>query len=206
MGGRGSGSWTRWGKRANTDNASRLDINRMVKQGAIPRAGWCSGLWVWSDKETGKQNSSISYEANTNDKDDLYLRVYYTLKHQNKEMDYKIRIVRTRPNYGGERFWFICPAKGIRVSKLYLPYGGDMFASRQAYRLKYGSQSETSHDRALRKKWKLLAKFDDYLDLPMRPKGMHQKTYERLLAEYDRQDYICNGYLLQAMQRYGFKL
>lgn len=204
MGGIGSGQYYRWGKRTNTDNASRLDINRMVKQGAIPRAGWRSGSWIWSDKRTGEQSSSIGYEANTTDKDNSYLRVYYTIKGMDKKMDYKIPIVRTQPNYGGERFWFICPVKGVRVSKLYLPYGGDMFASRQAYRLKYGSQSETFYDRALRKKWKLLAKFDDRYDFPMRPKGMHQKTYKRLRTAYVSQDFICEEYLIKAMERYGF--
>ena len=183
------------------NNARSLDINRMVKQGVIMPSGRRLGGWAWTDKETGEQLASISYESDTIDPLNSYLRIFYTLTEQEKKIDYNVRLSRSKPHYGGERFWFICPVTGRRVGKLYLPAGGDIFASRHAYRLAYACQSEGFTDRALRKKWKLLAKFDDRLDLPLRPKGMHEKTYERLLAQYEQQEEICMGYLLSMMQR-----
>lgn len=109
-----------------------------------------------------------------------YLRIYYTITRSGQKIDYKVRLTRTFPRYGGERLWFICPATRKRVAKLYLHPGGDIFASRQAYRLSYSSQSETSYDRAIRKMWKLKNRLggEDYY---FRPKGMHQKTFDRLI-------------------------
>ena len=48
-----------------------------------------------------------------------------------------VRLVSTRPNYGGRRWWFLCPLVRRRVAKLYLPPGGRLFGSREAYGLTY---------------------------------------------------------------------
>jgi hypothetical protein len=48
-----------------------------------------------------------------------------------------VRLVTTRPNYGGRRLWFVCPLVGRRAAKLYLPPGGRLFGSREAYGLTY---------------------------------------------------------------------
>jgi hypothetical protein len=191
---------------ANTNNARCLDINRMVKEKTISPSIWCSGLWVWTDKSTGEQVASVSYESDTHNKQDSFLRIHYTLTKEQKKIDYKIQLSRTQANYGGERFWFICPVTGRRVSKLYLPSGGDIFASRHAYKLLYACQNEGYKDRMLRKKWKLLGKLDPDLNYPYRPKGMHQKTYERLLEKYNQQEDICTGHLLEFMMRHGLDL
>ena len=47
----------------------------------------------------------------------------------------------------------------------------------------------------------MLAKFDDRLELPIRPKGMHTKTYEKLLEQYEQQEEICDMYLYQILSR-----
>ena len=99
--------------------------------------------------------ADIGYQANTIHPGDSYLRIYYTIKSSGQKIDYKIPLARTQPRYGGERLWFVCPLKKQRVTKLYLHPGGDIFASRHAYRLSYASQSENGHDRAIRKMWKL---------------------------------------------------
>ena len=48
-----------------------------------------------------------------------------------------VRLVSTRPNYGGRRWWFVCPLVGRRVAKLYLPPGARLFGSGDAYGLTY---------------------------------------------------------------------
>ena len=63
-----------------------------------------------------------------------------------------------------------------------------MFAARQVYRLPYRSQRITgldrSHDRQRRLYRKLGADYEDFEQPPpLRPKGMHRRTYERLTAE-----------------------
>lgn len=198
MGGRGSGTWYRWSKKAVVEDCRALDINRMVKSGAIPRSGWRAGSWVWTDTTTGEQTSTISYEVDTRNPDDAFLRLHYTFTRTQQKIDYKIRLTCTDANYGGKRFWAICPVKGVRVSRLYLHPGGDIFASRQAYGLSYASQSECPAGRAISKKWRIVRKTGGY-DYPVRPKGMHQKTYDRILDEFWGQEEICNLALMRKL-------
>ena len=205
MGGFGSGNYYRY-KKTNLDDARVLDISRMVKTGAILQSGHTCGAWIWTDKSTGEEVSRIGYEANTTQLSCPFLRLQYTFTSSGKKLDYKVPLSITRPHYGGQRFWFICPVKGKRASKLYLPYGGDMFASRHAYRLLYGSQTESHYDRALRKKWKLLDKLDDRFDFPVRPKGMHETTYNSIVKEYLRQDFICDTLFINKCANFGINI
>ena len=45
--------------------------------------------------------------ADASDPDNAWLRLYYRVNGQ--PVDYKVRLVTTKPNYGGLRWWFICP-------------------------------------------------------------------------------------------------
>jgi hypothetical protein len=46
-------------------------------------------------------------------------------------VDYKVRLVTTKPNYGGRRWWFICPLvrRPHAAAKLDLPSGGKYFGA-----------------------------------------------------------------------------
>lgn len=174
------------GKRAALDDCRCLDINSMVKLGAIPQCGWQAGGWMWRDGETGEQKATVGYEADTRDAYNAFLRLQYTFTDKdNKKVDYKILLSCTKAHYGGRRWWFICPSTGRRVAKLYLPFGGDIFSSRHAYRLPYACQSETARGRADRKMWKLRNRLGRYGSIPERPKGMHKATFERLVNQAD---------------------
>jgi hypothetical protein len=93
----------------------------------------------------------------------------------------------TKCALGGYRAWFLCPQCARRVAIL---YHADFLACRQCCSLTYRSQRETSLDRDFRRANKLRARlkwpggiahgaFD-------RPKGMHHRTFRRLLATYTR--------------------
>jgi hypothetical protein len=103
-------------------------------------------------------------------------------------LDYPVILQATSYHYGGVRYWFTCPAVacGKRVAKLYL--GDKYFACRHCYRLAYHSQRETKDNRATRRAEKIRAKLEwqpGILNLPGdKPKGMHWKTYLRLMEEY----------------------
>jgi hypothetical protein len=91
--------------------------------------------------------------------------------------------------FGGVRWWFLCPLSGRRVAKLYLPLGGTVFASRQAYGLKHDVTQMSPTDRRWRKMAKIARRLGDsdpktYLP-PLKPKWMREATYERLLAVWD---------------------
>lgn len=131
-----------------------------------------------------------------------WIRLHY--KHGDTPEDYRVRLTTTVPNYGGRRWWFVCPARGIRTAKLYLASGGDWFASRQAYGLAYRSQREGAFDRMaerahdLRRKLGGVAGFD--APFPKKPKGMHWKTYNRMLDEID---FLEETSVAMAMRKLG---
>jgi hypothetical protein len=89
----------------------------------------------------------------------------------------------------------ICPYRYVRVAKLYLPSGGDRFASRTAWRLGYNSQRVGRRDRAFEKLFRLQRKLgcDQGWEQPLyRPKGMHHRTFERHEERYWQLDAACS--------------
>lgn len=118
------------------------------------RRGGCT----WS--RNGEQIGSIGFSVSTLE-DDEYIRFRYTQSDRNTdektELDYKARIVSTPCNYGGRRWWFICPLVvdgrtcSRRVGALYLG-GGKYFGCRHCYNLTYESSKENHQfDRLFRK-------------------------------------------------------
>ncbi|MCH8550137.1 MAG: hypothetical protein LAT80_14795, partial [Balneolaceae bacterium] len=89
---------------------------------------------------------------------------------------------------GGQRSWFLCPSTGCqrRVAKLYLSHG--RFACRHCLGLAYQSQRESDNDRLLRRADCLRSKMGwttGVLNSPgMKPKGMHQRTYDQFFLKY----------------------
>jgi hypothetical protein len=103
---------------------------------------------------------------------------------------YVVPLLRTRPPFGGVRWWFACPRTGRRVTKLYLPRGGSQFWSRKAYGLGYACQREDTTSRRMRRARKLhraLGGDGEALgqEPPPKPKGMRWRTYERKLAAWE---------------------
>src|ERR1700722_8091508 len=151
MGGYGSG---RSGGRPTTEDGLTLRLSTLPRD--RPGCAW-SGSITWTDTRTGEQSGSISYNAFLRQETGR-LRLRYTTTRwdgERRESDYWIELETTPQPFGGRRWWFICPRTGRRAAKLYLPNGAFTFASRQAYRLAYRSQRETSYDRALRRAFKL---------------------------------------------------
>ncbi len=58
----------------------------------------------------------------------------------------RIRLARTRPEWGGQRFWFVCECKR-KCGKLYLPPGQSIFRCRICYNLAY--RSSQTHDKQM---------------------------------------------------------
>ena len=111
--------------------------------------------------------------------------------------EYRVPVAYTEPHFGGVRPWFSCPSCGTRREKLYLPPGGEVFACRECHGLGYQSSRSSGNDldRARQRYKKAFARADaenraphpngsPYF--PERPKGMHQDTFEELVAEVRR--------------------
>ena len=99
---------------------------------------------------------------------------------------YPILLDWTACNLGGKRPWFLCPGCGRRVAILYV---GTLFQCRQCLNLTYQSQRECRLDRLLRRKDKIRKRLGWKEGTEYRkPKGMHWKTYQRLVREYEDTD------------------
>jgi len=179
MGGPGSGSWYRWDKRTTTEEVHRVDIRYMRQQGFL-RPGYGGSLsWSCGDRETG----SVMYRV---EKDTLVL--VYRARVQGGEWESikePVQLSRTPCHYGGERVWFLCPDCDRRVAVLY--GHGPRFLCRHCQRLPYGSQQEGDMERMQRKARKVRKKLDAtenlFESVWRKPKGMHQKTFDRLIQE-----------------------
>lgn len=94
---------------------------------------------------------------------------------------HRIALTYTETRFGGRRPWFACPhcQKARRV----LHYVGKSLACRHCFDLRYTSEIEDPLSRATRQRRRLLAKVggsDPGGDFPVKPKGMHWKTYRAI--------------------------
>lgn len=204
MGGYGSGR-NGFSTTTKLDEGLRLDINKLKRDGMLSFNSWRSGRLIWTRVSTGEEIGSIGYETNILNPDDMWMRIHYTHTPYGADpikMDYKIKLTTTQPNFGGKRLWFVCPLMGKKTTVLYSPSGSKWFASRYAYNLQYSSQSKSEHDRAIDKMWRAKDKLGKD-GLYMRPKGMHESKYERILNEIDEAEAVCDNYLYQFIERFS---
>lgn len=145
MGGWGSG---RYGGRPTANASLRIDLAWMLRTGRAREGSHISGGLSWNCG--GEPSGSIGYRALMYPPGEERLELTYTRGKGDdaEQVQQTVRLCFTVPNYGGKRWWMLCPFRHIRVGKLYLPPGGDRFASRQAWRLGYQCQRDAKRDRA----------------------------------------------------------
>ncbi len=172
MGGYGSG-W-QGAKKATVEGSLVLTASSLVRKKALVPGSWTRGSWGWTYDGYDEPHATISYEADLTDQGNSWLRLHY--RASGEPVDYKVQLVTTTPNYGGLRWWFICPlvrrdsGPPRRVAKLYLPPGGKYFGSREGYGLTYTSCQESRN----------FDKLYAYLGAEM---GMDARTISRLLKD-----------------------
>ncbi len=158
----------------------RLDIRVLRRKGFLQFHGWMTLNWLVNGAVVGSIDICAEFD-----------RLILNYRHRRYEEDWKseeypVFLDRTRCNYGGERVWFRCPARGCsrRVAVLYL---SSIFACRHCLNLSYESQREAAHNRALSRvqaiREKLGGSGSTADDFPDKPKGMHWRTYSRLCME-----------------------
>lgn len=181
MGGLGSGRSSGGGK-LTAEACRSIDVNRLRREGVLS-AGW-SGGWEW--KRNGERISSISMRGGEDRIVLLYRSRIGSEEWQDVEEPIPIRWMLCR--YGGRRPYFVCPGivNGVacrrQVVKLYS--AGRYYLCRHCYRLTHASRNEDSCDRALRRANKIRMRLGGEPGtcsiFPLRPKGMWQRTYDRM--------------------------
>ena len=182
MGGYGSGNYLRLSQKSTIESQYRVDVRWMKQQGYL-RPG-AAGTLSWSSR--GDNTGSIGFRM---EQDSMILN--YRHRHRDgewEEVEQVIRFDRTPCNYGGHRTWLLCPQCRKRVAVLY--GAGKYFLCRYCHDLTYSSQQEGEIDRMIRKQRKIRDRLNAGDDLTepiwLKPKGMHQKTFDRLREEVDR--------------------
>jgi hypothetical protein len=131
-----------YNKKDTVENSLDIDVFWLRKHGYLH--GYKNGGITWTYRSGSK--ASISICTNISD-EQKYLRFIYSstdkATEQKVEYDYKVSIVTTTCEFGGVRYWFLCPLfkDGVgcnrRVAKLYL--GTKYFGCRQCHNLTYDS-------------------------------------------------------------------
>jgi hypothetical protein len=192
-------SMTRWlmsSRRSTTGDLRRIVVKDIVKCGLDRRGAVFTWAWRTSD---GKQTASIGARVE-GDENEAYLHLDYRLNGAPIKQRVKLEALPCR--FGGVRWLAFCPSTGCSVAHLYI--GSSGVYSRHAYRLKFDSQRESPLDRSFRRRDKALKKLKS--DSPLilsRPKGMHLRTYGRLLHEIERETQF---FAADMRQRFGFDI
>ena len=190
----GRGSWYRWHKKDTTGDCLNLDMHRFSE--LVDLASPRLGSWIWTRSSYfGESKSTIGYTVLPG----CGVKLNYTANE--KDYEYLVRISATQPNYGGVRYWWICPNTNCnrRVRILYL-HGG-YFLCRHCQNLTYKSSQagDDLTERIMGKMYairrKLGAEGGIFEPLPDKPKGMHNRTYFRLLAQYRKLSELQNSAL-----------
>ena len=204
MGGSGSGGWCRWNNKSVVSSYLEISVSRMVIWGKIQQGNITNGNLHWSMR--GEKFAEISCNVNTWDSPPtMTLRYTNTSGRtgEKTELNYPVYLTTTIPHYGGVRWWFLCPAKGCgkRVGNI---YGGKIFACRTCHNLAYESQNQTAPFRLLDQAQNVHRKLEGNMDwwgvTPPKPKGMHQKTYDRKIVKLKRLSRAAN---IAVMQQYS---
>jgi len=123
-----------------SDFLPKLKIWELKKQGYLDKSK--KGKIEWQTSSIANKNA-IGIESHP-EAYHPYIRLSYTQTDPDGEkenFDYKIELTRTPCNYGGYRYWFLCPLArkgmmcGRRSGVLYK--AGDYFGCRHCYNLTY---------------------------------------------------------------------
>lgn len=120
----------------------------------------------------------------------------------------QIRLAYTTCHLGGTRVWWRCPCCGRRVAILYVR--GKTIACRRCWRLRYMVESSDDNRKAFRRADKLRARLGWVPGVAhgegARPKGMHHRTFDKLVNKYRAAELQALGAMGRYIDRMSDKL
>ena len=178
MGGYWSGNRFRSEKKRTVDASTCLDI-RYLKQHGLLRGGYYNMSW----SRNGKLTDSAGIHIIAGEKMTISCKWRRGSDKEWQPMKSTVNLAQTACAFGGSRQWFICPCCSRRVAVLILDAGS--VACRHCLDLTYASCNEDLIGRSWRKRRKYVEKMGGDGNRPTRKrKGMHWRTWERLLRKY----------------------
>ena len=181
MGGFGSGRRPGYTGKDATEDSMPLDIRRLHRAAALAPGRVVSWQWTVNDRVI----ASIHVHAHAGS---VTLGYNYTPHGRPVEViSQTVWLETTQCAFGGSRSWFTCPTCSKRVAVIY--GAGRLFACRRCKGLAFSSQGEAADDRAARRADRIRKRLGWQIGIlngpGLKPKGMHQRTYQRLLARHD---------------------
>jgi hypothetical protein len=135
-------------RKTRVDEARSVDILTLQRKGVFTKESAWSGLITWSRNE--EVAASLSFVLEYGESGPTGVRFMYTITDKDtgerKDYTYTVPVVSTRCNYGGMRWWFICPIvmngracqRPCRI--IYRPPGAEYFGCRECHELTYESR------------------------------------------------------------------
>jgi hypothetical protein len=165
-----------WDKKDTVEDCRSVSISFLRKHGYLcPQCSKSGGI-SWKNCY-GEESSSIGIVVSTFE-DESFVHFYYTVTDRNSgektDYDYKVQLTTTPCNFGGVRYWFICPLSrngvycGRMVAKLYKAPGASYFGCRHCYDLSYESRNEPR-----------LARFGG-IGYPLKIERQYEELYEQI--------------------------
>jgi len=143
-----------WSSREVVENCYHLSVDAMCREGVFASPAGSQWFTVWRDA-SGDEQFRIAYNVFRGPEGIRILHVSYGFYDTNscstKMIEYDISTTMTACHFGGERYWFKCPAVrhgvccGRRVGRLYLPPDQRVFGCRLCHNLTYKSAQQ--HDK-----------------------------------------------------------
>ena len=134
-------------------------------------------------------------------------QIYLPFKRQGEIFNQSIQISKTPCNYGGYRYWFICSNCKRRVGVLYRQ---GYFKCRHCLGVNYRTQLQQPQDRLFKRLNALRERLGWYGGIVHgygeKPKGMHEKTYKRLLGEYIELERLASGSITDTLKSLDLQL
>ena len=202
MGGLGSGGYYRFCAKDRVEDFRSLDVRRWRRGGFLEPGRFFGWAWYQEGREVSSIGVTVLRSA---------VELSYSAGPEGRKEDvrYAVPLTQTPCNFGGFRPWFLCPGVvngvscGRRVAKLYLKHR--YFLCRHCHDLAYSSQQEAHRDAALRRCQRIRQKLGGTANMiepfPDKPKGMHLKTYIRLLGEYEKANEEYTRAMIEDLER-----
>lgn len=178
---------SRYGRKPVVEDCLKVSIADISKRGYLGELSTCSGQLRWGSTDIlggAEVMATISIVVST-------LNYTFTASYKYGDAPSKshtIKLTTTRPHYGGKRWWFVCPKTGERCANVYIYEG--RISSRIDHGLIYQTQQEDEMNRLSTVGWRILKRHG--IDCPgyfSKPKGMHRRTFDRLIEKSENYRY-----------------
>ena len=191
---------SRWAGRTTCESCESIDVRYLHRRRLLSEARGITLSW----EQDGEQFGEIRILAQP---DRLILASYPRDDHWTNTLQ-SVQVDWTPCRYGGRRPWILCPGDGPRrhcgrrVAILYRL--GEYFACRHCHGLAYASQHESLIDRAYSRARKIRTQLGGSLNLlepiPEKPKGMHWRTYQRLLRRAQDAEMATTSFMVAGLE------